>query len=347
MKNTLRSAALVLLVGLALASASRAADPAPATVPVTVENFIRAETDLYFAQVLKETHGVLGRFTHHREPAAIAHQTVIRMNRDTLYSAALFDLAAGPVKITLPDAGARFRSMEVINQDHYVSAVIYKPGVHALTQTKVGTRYAFVAVRTLVDPSRSDDLAQVHALQDAIQVSQPGGPGKFEIPAWDPVSQKKVRDALLVLAATLPDFKAAFGTKKQVDPVRHLIGSASAWGGNPDKDATYLNITPAQNDGKTAYTLVVKDVPVDAFWSISVYNAKGYFEPNAENAYSINSITAKKGADGAVTIRFGGDAGSENHLPIVSGWNYTVRLYRPHKEILNGTWRFPEPQPVK
>ena len=100
------------------------------------------------------------------------------------------------------------------------------------------------------------------------------------MPNWDPASQKKVRDALLVLGSTMPDFKSAFGTKDQVDPVRHLIGTAVGWGGNPDKDATYLNVTPAKNDGKTVYRLNVKEVPVDGFWSISVYNAEGYFEKN-------------------------------------------------------------------
>jgi len=58
--------------------------------------------------------------------------------------------------------------------------------------------------------------------------------------------------------------------------VRHLIGAAAAWGGNPVKDAIYLNVTPSKNDGKTIYKLDVKDVPVDGFWSITVYNAKGY-----------------------------------------------------------------------
>ena len=49
----------------------------------------------------------------------------------------------------------------------------------------------------------------------------------------------------------------------------------------------------AKNDGKTIYKLTVKDVPVDGFWSISVYNAKGYYEPNPQNAYTLNNITAK------------------------------------------------------
>jgi len=33
-------------------------------------------------------------------------------------------------------------------------------------------------------------------------------------------------------------------------------------------------------------------------------------------------------------------------LPIMKGWNYTVRLFRPRPEILDGRWRFPEAQPV-
>jgi hypothetical protein len=44
----------------------------------------------------------------------------------------------------------------------------------------------------------------------------------------DPVSQKMVRDALLVLATTITDTSKAFGTKDQVDPVQRLIGAASA-----------------------------------------------------------------------------------------------------------------------
>jgi hypothetical protein len=79
-----------------------------------------------------------------------------------------------------------------------------------------------------------------------------------------------------------------------VDPVRRLVGAAAAWGGNPDKDATYLNFTPARNDGKTIYKLSARDVPVDGFWSVSVYDAKGYYKPNSAGAYSLNNVTAKK-----------------------------------------------------
>ena len=330
----------MVIVSVLLAQAA-----ASAPIPVTADNFIRAESDMYAANLAKESGGT-GKLVHRREPANIDEQTVIRLNRDTLYTSGVFDLDAGPVTITLPDTGKRFQSLQIISQDHYATTV-YGAGPHEIEKAKVVTRYAVIAIRTLVDPGSEKDIAQVHALQDAIQVSQ-ASPGKVDLPNWDLAGQKKLRDALLVLGSTIPDFAHAFGTKEQVDPVRHLIGTASGWGGNPDKDATYLNVTPPRNDGATIYKLKVKEVPVDAFWSVSVYNAQGFFEKNPGNAYTVNNLTAAKGADGSTAIQFGGcDGKIPNCLPIVKGWNYAVRLYRPRPEILNGTWKFPEAQPAK
>ncbi|HYS67586.1 MAG TPA: DUF1214 domain-containing protein [Paraburkholderia sp.] len=341
MKLIVPFAALLFTAGVA---ATQTQPSAGSPVPVTVDNFVRAETDMYVVALAKQ--GGLGKLLHRREPASIDHQTVIRLNRDTLYTSGVFDLDAGPVTIAMPDPGKRFMALQIINEDHYVPNVFYGGGTHVLTRENVGTRYVAVAIRTLVDPGNPDDIGQVHKLQDAIKVSQKV-PGKLEMPNWDAVSQKKVRDALLVLASTIPDFKRAFGTKEEVDPVRRLIGAAAAWGGNPDKDATYLNFTPTRNDGKTVYRLVVKNVPVDAFWSVSVYNAQGYFEKNPSNAYSINDLSAKKSNDGSIAIQFGGcDGQVKNCLPIVAGWNYTVRLYRPRAEVLDGTWTFPDAVPT-
>jgi hypothetical protein len=169
--------------------------------------------------------GGVGKFVHHREPTPFEKQPVIRMNRDTLYSAAVFDLDAGPVTVTLPYAGKRFMSMQVIDEDHYTRPAIYRPGSYTFTRKEIATRYVVIAIRTLVDPGDPNDIEQVHALQDAIKVDQPSGPGKFEVPNWDPVSQKKVRDALLVLASTVTDTSRAFGTRDEVDPVQRLIGA--------------------------------------------------------------------------------------------------------------------------
>ena len=271
MITALRTCALAISIFVICGFQAAAGD----VVPVTADNFVRAESDLYLGGVSKD-YG-FGKVGHTREPAPIDKQTVVRLNRDTLYSAGVFDLDAGPVTITLPDAGQRFMSLQIISEDQYVPAVIYKPGSYTFTKDDIGTRYMVTAFRTLVDPNDPEDVKKAHALQDAIKVEQQGGPGKFEVPNWDPVSQKKVRDALLSLADTLPDTKGMFGKKGEVDPVRHLIGSASAWGGNPETEALYLNVVPSKNDGETVYKLTVKDVPVDGFWSISLYNKDGYY----------------------------------------------------------------------
>ena len=95
------------------------------------------------------------------------------------------------------------------------------------------------------------------------------------------------------------------------------------------------------------YTLSVKDVPLDGFWSITLYNAEGYLVKNDRDALFLNSITARKDPDGSVTIRLGGCHGPmPNCLPTMNGWNYMVRLYRPRQEILDGAWKFPKAQPV-
>ncbi len=251
------------------AQAASAAPIPVGEIPVTVENFKRAETDMYLGMFTKE--GAFGKFFHHRELPL--ENTGVRPNRDTLYSYAVFDLEAGPVTISLPDAGKRFMSLMAIDQDHYALETVYAPKAYTYSRERVGTRNLFVAARTLVDPADPQDVKQAQALQDAITVRQPGGPGRFEVPNWDRASQDKIRNALLVLNTTLPDLRNAGGRKDEVDPVRHLIATASAWGLNPDKEAVYLNVTPTRNDGQTANRLdIPADVPVDAFWSVIVYD---------------------------------------------------------------------------
>ncbi|PJI47308.1 MAG: carboxylesterase [Pseudomonas sp.] len=336
----------LLSVSLSFALAMPLLVEASAAQEVTVDNFAHAESTRFFTRTVAR--GGFGKFVHNPELVPVTSQFIVRPNRDTLYSSAVFDLDAGPVSISLPDAGKRYFSLIAISEEQYTPGVSYGAGTYRFDRQQIGTRYVLIGVRTLVDPNDASDLQAAHALQQQIKVSQPGGPGSFEQPAWDPASQDKVRSALLGLAETVGDSRGMFGTPGNVDPVRHLIGSASAWGGNPERDALYLNRTPSQNDGNQVYRLKIGQVPVDAFWSVSVYNAAGYFQTNPLSAYTLNSLTAKRGADGSVEVRFGGcDAEQANCLPIMPGWNYMVRLYQPQAAILDGSWKFPEATPLR
>ena len=303
---------------------------------MTVDNFVRAESDRMLATLQADAGGV-NKLKHNREPTPIDHQPVIRMNRDTLYSSAIVDISKGAT-VTLPDDGDRYVSVMVVNQDHYVNRVLHEPGTHTLTVDEFDTPWVGVAARILVDPADPEDVAAVNALQDQLVVeaasAKPLEPGDYDADSLD-----GTRKAILELARHVSSFDHAFGRKEDVDPIRHLVGAAAGWGGLPDAEARYLGIEPRLPPGE--YKLTVRDVPVDGFWSVSVYNAEGFFEPNARNAYSVNNITATPNDDGSVTVHFGGDDNRPNLLPIMDGWNYTVRLYRPRAEILDGSWSFP------
>jgi hypothetical protein len=310
------------------------------SVHVDVDNFVRAETDRMFASFVADAGGV-NRLHHHRTPTPIEHQPVIRMNRDTLYSAAVVDISDGAT-VTVPDGGDRYVSVMVVNQDHYINRVIHEPGEHQLTVEEFDTPWVAVAARILVDPADEEDVASVNALQDELRI-EAGSSKPFEQPDYDTASLDATRQALLELARHVGGFDHAFGGRGDIDPVRHLVCTAAGWGGLPDSEARYLSVEPGKAAG--AYELTVRDVPVDGFWSISVYNAEGYFEPNDRGAYSVNNITAVPNDDGSITVHFGGcDDDRTNCLPIMDGWNYTVRLYRPRPEILDGSWTFPSIQ---
>jgi hypothetical protein len=82
--------------------------------------------------------------------------------------------------------------------------------------------------------------------------------------------------------------------------------------------AINLNVVPKKNDGAVDYVLKVKNVPVDGFWSISLYNAEGYYQKDPYDSYTFNNIAAKKAKDGSTTIRFGAcDGKIPNCLPII------------------------------
>lgn len=305
-------------------------------IRVNVDNFARAETARMLAAMQTQAGGV-NQWNHSRGPTPLDRQTVIRMNRDTFYSMAVVDLAEGATWV-MPDAGSRYMSAMVVNENHHLPVVIHGEGEHHLSEKELGSRYVLVGVRTLANPTDAQDVAAVNALQDQLRLTAASSVA-FQSDDYDGITLDATREGLLELAKGLGGFEHAFGAPDAVDPVRHLIGTASGWGGLPEQEAYYVNVNPGLAVGE--YRLTVRDVPVDGFWSISLYNEAGFFEPGG--TVSVNNLTATRDPDGSISVHFGGCAdGRPNCLPIMEGWNYVVRLYRPRPEILDGSWSFPE-----
>ncbi|MEE4378850.1 MAG: DUF1214 domain-containing protein [Candidatus Competibacteraceae bacterium] len=312
-------------------------------VHVDAMNYITAQTAMQFDTYQKNAGGV-NKVLNIREPVPIDKQTTIRMNRDTIYSFIVVDISQGAT-VTLPDAGSRYRSMMVVNEDNYINAVYLDSGSHQLTKEKFGSNHVWVVIRTLVNSNSPEDIKKANDLQDGIKVKA-NSAKPFVLPNYDMASYKATLDALLELGKGVPNSKGWFGSREETTPIGHLIGTAVGFGGLPEKHAYYLNVNPKLPVGK--YSLTAKDVPVRAFWSVSLYNDKGYFQKNPQNAYNFNSVNATKNADGSITIHFGGcDDGRVNCLPIMDGWNYGVRLYEPAQSVLDGKYVFPSIKAVE
>ena len=342
LKHTLKSTVASLACILSIQSYALASDTSK-PVHVNIDNFVRAETALTFDRNIKLIGGKVNTFFHFRNPIPLDQQNIIRMNRDTLYSGAIVDISKGAT-VTLPQTNGRYMTVMVINEDHYITQVYSDAGTYKLTVKELGTPYIFLAIRTLVNASDPADIKKANELQDQV-ILKSNSAKPYTHPNYDKVSYKKTYDSVIDLSRGVSDLKRMFGKKEDVGEVRHLLGTALGWGGLPEKEAYYLNIEPNLPVG--AYQLTVKDVPVDAFWSISLYNKEGYFQKNEYDAYAVNNISGTPNKDGSFTIHFGGDPKSVNYLPIMEGWNYLIRFYQPRKEILDGTWKFPSVKPVQ
>jgi len=336
---------IALFLGATQLQAQEATNPkssADEPIIVTVDNFVRAETAAQFDSYIKLTGGI-NTFLHFREAVPLDKQTVIRMNRDALYSTAIVDISKGAT-VTIPETDGRYLSIMIMNEDGYINKVYQGKGTYKLTMKEFDTPYVSVALRTLINPTDPADIAKVKAIQDGATIKA-NSAIPYTHPEYDKASYEAVYKAVIGLSRFVSDTKRMFGAKEEVTEVRHLLGTAFGFGGLPENEAYYLNVEPNLPVG--AYEITVKDVPIDAFWSISLYNKEGYFQENKYNANSVNNITGTPNKDGSFTIHFGGDPKSSNYLYIMEGWNYVVRMYQPRKEILDGEWIFPSAKAVK
>lgn len=320
-----------------------AAESEAPVIPVNVDNYVEAETAAMFDNQLAMTGGV-NRWVHYRVPTPVDQQPVIRMNRDTLYSAAVVDISEGGT-VTLPEANGRYMTLMVINEKHTINRVFDEPGTYELSIEEHGTPFVNAVVRTLIDANDPADIAAVNALQDQL-VLNVNSSTPYAHPDYDAETLAATKDALLALGGGVPDTKGMFGSPSETEPIRHLIGTATGWGGLPETEAFYYMETDPRPAGR--YTLTFKDVPVDAFWSVSIYNREGFYEANPYGAHNLNSVTAEADPDGSVILNLASEGERvRNHLYISDGWNYAIRLYKPRQAVLDRSWMPPTPEPIE
>lgn len=306
-------------------------------IPVTLETFIRAETDRSFLGIAKQAGGI-NRLYHFRRVTPLDQQTIIRMNKDTLYSMGVVDTSKGAT-ITFPQIpDGRYTSIYLVDNDHYCPFVIYTPGTHELPRD---TQYLGIGVRIqLFNPNDPDEIALVNRLQDQFVINANNAEPLPEF-QWDSETLDALRSKYEKDAAQYSSWKGMQGPRGKVDEKTRHIAAAAAWGLFPEWDATYLNYNGG-HDYRVCHQATYQVPENNAFWSITVYGNDGFMK--SENNI-INASNVKLNPDGTFTVHFGsqdvcGDV--LNRLDVSEGWNFLMRIYRPGPSVLDGTYQLPK-----
>nr|WP_202798358.1 DUF1214 domain-containing protein [Microbulbifer agarilyticus] len=286
----------------------------------------------------------MNTFFYITEPTPLDNQTVVRMNRDTLYAGAVVDTEGGAT-ITIPEfPDDRYFSVYVVDNDHYAAAVYYTPGTHKLPED---TKYAAVIQRIqLKDPSDPKDVALVNAMQKKITINATSA-DPFPTPLWD-------KDSMLTLRK---EYEKEFQQFDQYEPdwmgprgevneqTRHLAVAGAIYL-FPEKDAVYINYTGPQ-DGSKCYRANYAVPDNNAFWSITVYGDDGFMK-SGNNIINDRNVTLNK--DNTFTAYFGSEqacGNQANRVDITDGWNFLMRVYRPGPAVLKREYNLPPVQVVE
>lgn len=338
MKNSIAFLVMFLIL---LASSCDKTESLETSSKVTEENYALAETQVIFTEYVNRiaestgTNGV-GVFKHNKKPVDPKDRTVMRINFDTQYSFAVIDLTEDAVLI-MPKTNGRYQSAWFITEEHYNPMAITEPGEYTITKEMTGSKYIMIAIRTQVNMQDAADLVAVSDLQDQIKLTQKDRGSYSVTNHWNMneilAMRKKYQDLAFQNKITS---EMMFGKKGEVSLLNHNCGAASGWGGMTKEQAVYLNYKPINSD---LAKLTLKDVPIKAFWSITIYDEDGY--PQGD-IYNINSAFAKSNVDGSVVIHFGGDKSADNYMDIFEQWTFVLRLYMPTEAYFNNTWKKPD-----
>ncbi|MFV0447449.1 MAG: DUF1254 domain-containing protein [Vibrio sp.] len=326
------------LAALALAGTTQVF--AEALVPVTEKNYEFAESDLAFKNITKLVGS--NKWFHFPGLTPLDNQTVVRMNRDTIYSGYVADVSKGGT-ITLPDTGDRYISVMVVQNDHYIDQVFSTPGTHKIESQ---TDFAMIVARVQIDPNDPDDLQRVKDIQNKIVVKTNSN-RTHVMPNYDMKQLVAVRNALTEEGSKLGNQKNMQGAHGQVDPRMHMYGTAIGWGMLPDAEAQYFSyyskgkVMDPQNCSQATYQ--APEVTGKGFYSLTVYNNDGYI---AFDRAVLNKNNIKYNSDGSFTVSYGNcPKDAPNAMPVAEGWDVMMRIYKPNLSLTE-SYKLPEPKVI-
>lgn len=290
-------------------------------------------TDETSHQTLKTQYQVeVNTLQHKRQLTPTDNQPVVRMNRDTYYSMVwLISLRA---TITMPEIPeGKYMSVRCVTEEHCIPAVFYGAGTFELT-TNTGS-HLYLVIR--LDATFSEAEAKV--IQEKMVINA-NSDTKFTAAPVNQQSFNDIENALKVKVAAIAKrggVNALNGmftdprddSKKLLTEEKYQVGAAIGWGGAQMIDN--IDEVSGNYPSEQCHQATVEDPENKAFWSITVYDKKGFM---FNDCTSFSSNTAKVNKDGTYTISFaGGD--DPNNIKTANAtyiFNLGIRHYMPQSQ---------------
>lgn len=297
----------------------------PSSIPVTLDNYVQAETDWNFLG--QQAQADINAWTHN-DVVTEETQTIIRSNADVMYSLALVDVSEG-VTFSIPEreSGA-LQLIQYIDENHLTHGVIYAgQSVHVTPDDLTSGEYVYILARTKV----TADLEETKAAQRSMVIDAKSA-HRYQGKGFDTGEVVAFRNKLInevTSGQAMPDASKGFGaTLDDVEIDDYRYAAAMGWGGLPPQYAQYTAFIKGQGSDAECQTITIPKPNLDyengGFFSLTTYNAESWIE--GDN-FHIGHKRMQDNGDGTLTIDFNCD--TPHSVTVSKGWNGSFRLYNP------------------
>jgi hypothetical protein len=251
----------------------------------------------------------------------------VRMNRDTLYSAAVLDTSTGKASITLPE-GDLYQSVMMVDTEAYARKYVVEPGTHMIA---TDTKFVWVVVRTGLEKG----IDEARRVQSMITV-QGMGQDTYSSPEYDQESLQRLTEVLVAEAIAEDNGDLYYGNYPgQVDEARRLRSSAAGFGGMNGTNM-YKFVESVENNVCMQSTF--SDPRATEFFSFTLYDANGFL---MDGNTIINSRDMVANQDGTYTVSINCTDDAVNNIsapadPATVG--YAWRVYGASEHVENRSW---------
>jgi len=314
---------VTLAVGLFMGGASISvyADP----IKVDRTNYQEAEVARNFTKWAEK--GANNKLMHMTSVTPSGPAPTVRMNRDSLYSAAVVDTSSGTASITLPE-GDLYQSVMMVDTQGYARKFVLEPGTHKIA---TDTKFVWVLVRTGLEKG----IDEARRMQSLVTI-QGMGNDTYSALEYDQESLAKLTRILVDEAIAEDNGDLYYGNyPNQVDETKRMRSTAAGFGGMNGINM-YKFVETIDNNVCMQSTFT--DPKATEFFSFTLYDPDGYLM-DGNTVINSRDMTRNKSGTYTVSINCGDDAINNISAPsTLKTIGYAWRVYGASKEVENRTW---------